>query len=137
MWEGIELQKLLRYLIFQTCPNATAYEALKNHFKDIEWLQFTGLLDKNGKEIYEGDICRSLKRINGAICWNENKCRFYFRYKNIWNKKWEGDLKKSMPWVIDNCEVIGNIYENSQPTQRISGEEALLLTRQGAGEEVK
>lgn len=103
MWQGIELRKLLSYLIFQNCPNADAYMAMKDHFKDMEWLQFTGLTDKNGKEIYEGDIIESDY---------DKKVRFEVLYKlgGFWCQK--GGI--SFPLSIYEFEVIGNIYENPE-----------------------
>lgn len=77
------------------------------HFLDKKYgfipMQFTGLHDKNGKEIYEGDI---LRRLNGRIdvVEFESGC-FVVRHPN-------GDC--DFIAQVNNYEVIGNIYENPE-----------------------
>ena len=72
--------------------------------------QFTGLLDKTGKEIWEGDICRTYdwhKNEDGSTTLSEKNKYYYnvvIEYKI--GKIWTGYTVHS--WY----EVIGNIHDN-------------------------
>ena len=66
---------------------------------NVEVVQFTGIKDKNRKEIYEGDI---LKNYNG----------FVFEAK--WEKSREGEPCWGISAPCDYGEVIGNKFENPE-----------------------
>lgn len=72
-------------------------------------MQFTGLTDKNGKEIYEGDVCGYTEDPSRFVVVFEG-CAFRKKYK-----EWEQGLEKPIlsQWDVDNIGlvVIGNIYE--------------------------
>lgn len=73
--------------------------------EDIELLQFTGLLDKNGTKVFEGDIVKTNFKTGEVIryCeWNFTAVGFMF---GGWHYTSE-DMALT--------EVIGNIYQNSE-----------------------
>ncbi len=82
--------------------------------KDFELMQYTGLKDKNGKEIYEGDIISwKVEEDNGYKRTQFTEvCEVRFdngNYKFGANEtSWWHDLRGTEKEV----EVIGNIYEN-------------------------
>lgn len=71
---------------------------------DIELMQFTGLLDKNGKKIFEGDLL-VYDYLLFEVCYDMERAAFDIKQGE--NKIPSFDLSKN------ECEVIGNIFENA------------------------
>ena len=76
-------------------------------------MQYTGLKDKNGKEIYEGDVLQYKEGINYMVKYSNNKGRYYVQVKNKWND-YKANFRKSITWASERCVIIGNIYENPE-----------------------
>ena len=65
--------------------------------------QFTGLTDKNGKKIFEGDIVESPHGTQGVVEWQNAECAFLVNIGDDWQ-------------TMDDCpyEVVGNIYDKEE-----------------------
>ena len=81
---------------------------------EIILMQSTGLFDKNGKEIFEGDILGIEtvdEQINVNVFWDEKHALFMFESKKYNEKNALAEL------IEDNAypfEIIGNIWENPE-----------------------
>ncbi len=79
-------------------PNYEIESANRRGHEDISVIQFTGLLDKHGKEIYEGDILKNSYRAELTIVkWRDLEAQYSI-----------GGYQK------ETVEIIGNIYENPE-----------------------
>ena len=65
--------------------------------------QFTGILDKRGRKIFESDIVESPRGTRGFVEWRYAECAFLVCIGDDWQ-------------TMDDCtyEVIGNIYDNEE-----------------------
>lgn len=92
----------------------TVYE-----FHEIELMQYTGMKDVKGVEIYEGDIVKASSRgIWGKfqVKWRQDGSPCWFMYP-----AWKSGVAWSLHGTLndkgeyrDDVEVIGNIYENPE-----------------------
>jgi hypothetical protein len=80
-------------------------------FDKVKFMQSTGLKDKNGKEIFEGDIV-NYKGRKAIIKWHGSYASFIYRFVDELNKRSAEWYPLYLAYL--KCEVIGNIYENPE-----------------------
>lgn len=85
------------------CVKNIEYAETKDYQVDENTVgQFTGLFDKTGKEIYEGDII-DFDKVEWGRCERFEEVKFDYEYLSLR----QGDFR----WW---CEVIGNIHDNPE-----------------------
>lgn len=113
-WDGIQM---LDHVYFHTTPEGWIWDdnPCKVGVKAI--MQFTGLLDKNGKEIYEGDILQpyayrnKMKLLILTVVYKEGMFTLTRKGSSGW------PLCKSLKEADkanNSYQIIGNIYDNPE-----------------------
>lgn len=85
-------------------------------FDEIELMQFTGIKDKNGKEIYDGDIVKFSDCDDDVyvtpVVWDKNYACFGVSFSGKYPISF--DYLEEFYTELKDIEVVGNIYENPE-----------------------
>lgn len=104
----------LNFLTLQQIePSENIITINPKHFAKVEFYQSTGLKDKNGQEIFEGDIVRQVR--TQPTTENEIIIGVVTMLEGAWLIMNDCEQLASFLWSeTDENEIIGNIYENPE-----------------------
>lgn len=113
-WDGSRMQTVLTLGLYE---GFVSTNKLHSDIEDFILMQYIGLLDKNGKEIYEGDIVNTVYNgmlFTGIVVYDESELGF---------KATNGEVNYGSNFQYLSCceeiEVIGNIYDNQELVKMI------------------
>lgn len=99
--------KILEYCVVNEDGNRSDREC---YFDELVLMQSTGLKDKNGKEIFGGDIVEVSKGFTNIICYSVNEGNWKLRPADKqWACSYFSNYENTAEW-----EIIGNIYKNQE-----------------------
>jgi len=90
----------------------------EDFWKDAVWLQYTGRKDKNGKEIYFGDILATSNDDPKFDLWSKEDYGYTVCMEDdtvlgvAWSEWSPDDEEEPSVYSLKHCEVIGNIHQH-------------------------
>ena len=109
-WDKQERNMYFLGTLFDLCYTEQFAENWGGDFDRYEIMQATGLMDKNGKDVYEGDILKDTRDGDAdVVVWRDDYPSFQVMGAQ---EPWASPLNKY--FLSARCEVIGNIYENQE-----------------------
>ena len=98
------------YMAYQGTPDLETLQSFMYHFGDSELMQYIGVKDKDGKDIYEGDILQ-YKEDTHLFNWLVESKDGQYVIVNIGVRGYLGDRFPITKYTFGDRHIIGNIYE--------------------------